>query len=73
VKCQLLSIDQTDLENDHERHIEDENTEYQSLQVIVKHGRLLVGTLLHPELVNMNSRATFVFLELLKVADVQLG
>jgi hypothetical protein len=60
------------LENDHEHHTEDGNTEYQSLQVIVKHGRLLVGTLEHPELVNMNSRATFVFLELLKVANVLL-
>jgi hypothetical protein len=72
VKCQRLDINQIDLENDHEWHTEDENTEYKSLQIIVKHGRLLVGTLLHPELVNMNSRATFVFLELLKVSNVQL-
>lgn len=73
MKCQrLISINQLDLENGHERDTEDETTEYQPLQVILKHGRLLVGTLLHPELVNMNSRATFVFMELLKVANVQL-
>lgn len=64
IKCQRLPgaaqpSEPSPADNEHE-------SDYLPLELVVKRGRLVVGTPSCPELAHMNSKATFVLLEALK-------